>query len=397
MPSASEGSFSRTSRRPSRLLLISVTVLSAAWLAATLIATFASAVDDLSPRSMLSMMLWMFCLAVLWAGITWAAAAGLAAAVVSVAAGTAALEQAIFLILMAGVCAAHSCGGLRRSFVLLSVLWVGWYASHLQDLSNALFIFCSAVLLLMASYAIGSGIRRLMEKQEWTRRALYEAEKKHHDAVTAERKSLARDLHDIVAHDITVLAMQAEAAQLGQDEGRRERTLQMVRDSSRATLQDLRRIVEVLEEDGAVQTAGSARDRLLRVGEALEKFQEELEAVGVPTVTNAHGDWESVSLSVQRVVYRILQECSTNIIKYGARGGEDVLCTMTAEAAEDHVNLYIINQLPGETAIRRDASFSSHAGLRSIEDRARTFGGLVVAGPDESGCWSTKVLKLSKS
>lgn len=397
MPSAHEG-FSRSgSRRPSRLLLIAVTLLSAAWLAATLIATFASAVDDFSPRSMLSMMLWMFCLAVLWVGVTWAAAAGLAAAVVSVLGGAAALEQAIFLILMAGICAAHSRGEVRRSFLLLSVVWAGWYASHLRDSANALFIFCTALLLLVASYAIGSGIRRLSEKQERTRRALYDAEKRYQDAVAAERRSLARDLHDIVAHDITVLAMQVEAAQLSCDEDRRGRTLQMVRDSSRTTLQDLRRIVEVLEEEGAVQTAGSVRDRLLTVGEALEKFQGELEAVEIPTVTNLRGDWDSVSSSVQRVVYRILQECSTNVVKYGARGGKDVLCTMTAEAAGDHVNLYIINQLPEEPSPGRGASFSSQAGLRSIEDRARTFGGLVVAGPDESGCWTTKVLNLSKS
>ncbi|GGE71570.1 sensor histidine kinase [Nesterenkonia cremea] len=369
--------------------------MSAAWLAASIMAVWASG-DVLAPRSLLSISLLLVALSVLWLSVSAAAVVGLAAGVFSVVMGSAALEQAMFLVLMAGICAYFSRPPVRWVFLAAAGVWSAWYASHLHEVSAQIFVFGSMIVLLLGAYALGTGARRLREKQEQDRRELEAAERRHRESLAAERRSLARDLHDVVAHDITVIAMQAEMARLGQDDALIRRTMRRVGESSRATLEDLGRIVTVLSGDDTGHEGGSERGHRLTVVDGLEKFRLELESLGIRTRTLLSGSWEGVSPAVERSVYRILQECCTNVIKYGARGA-DAACTLSAEMTAEGIELCVTNSLPAQQRDERDIPFSSEEGLRNIRKRASEFGGRVEAGVTSPGTWKTRVSNLGRT
>ncbi|TFI19601.1 histidine kinase, partial [Micrococcus endophyticus] len=88
------------------------------------------------------------------------------------------------------------------------------------------------------------------------RRRIQEAEERARLAAERERRSLARDLHDVVAHNLTIISMQARTAQyLGTPEAAQS-VLAVVGDSAKDALVDLRRMLAILQEDGIVDPAG---------------------------------------------------------------------------------------------------------------------------------------------
>ena len=389
------GALLRQAMRPGRSLLAVITVMTSGWLAASVGAGWAAG-ELLPPRALLSITLMLLSLSVLWLSVTAAAAVGLAAGVVSLILGATALEQALFLILMGGICAYFSVPLIRWGFLVAATAWFAWYASLLHEPAARIFVFGSLVILLLGSYALGANASRLRQRQIRDQRELEAAERRHREALAAERRSLARDLHDVVAHDITVIAMQAEMARLGQDDELIRRTMGRVGDSSRATLEDLGRIVTVLSGDEEGQEHGSDAGHQLTVVDGLEKFRLELESLGVRTETVFSGIWEGVVPAVERSAYRILQECCTNVIKYGARGPTAV-CIIAAESTAEGIELCVTNSLPAREQGEHSSPFSSEAGLRNIRKRASEFGGRVEAGMTSLGTWETKVSNLGRT
>lgn len=377
--------------------------MTSGWLAASVGAGWAAG-ELLPPRALLSITLMLLSLSVLWLSVTAAAVVGLAAGAVSLSLGATALEQALFLILMGGICAYFSVPLIRWGFLGAATAWFAWYASLLHEPAARIFVFGSLVILLLGSYALGANASRLRQRQIQDQRELEAAERRHREAIAAERRSLARDLHDVVAHDITVIAMQAEMARLGQDDELIRRTMRRVGESSRATLEDLGRIVTVLSadaEDGDTGAEGGAEDgtdgsRQLTVAEGLEKFRLELESLGIRTQIHLSGSWDGVPPAVERSVYRILQECCTNVIKYGARG-PDAVCTLSAESTAEGIELCVRNSLPAQGRDEYSTPFSSEEGLRNIRKRAGEFGGRVEAGVTSPGIWETRVSNLGRT
>ena len=221
------------------------------------------------------------------------------------------------------------------------------------------------------------------------------AQERHRAAKAAERRSIARDLHDIVAHDITIIAMQSRAAQMKDtDEAYRE-AVGVIGDSSRAALNDLRRMLSVLKDENIVDdSAGplsSASELDVRVG--AEAFAEELRSLGITVHQSIQGDVGSLSRSVSSALYRMLQECTTNVAKFGGEGAE---CWIEMEVDGGHVTMCVRN-----TVLTPERSGSgwgdSGAGLLGVRDRAEAFGGVTEAGYDDAGRWRVCVtgVKLS--
>jgi len=135
-----------------------------------------------------------------------------------------------------------------------------------------------------------------------------EAEREAAAAVVDERARLARELHDIVSHNLSVVVLQAAGARAA---GAGERTLEKIERSGREALVEMRRLLGVLRDDD------TDRELAPQPGLAqLEQLAADVRAAGVPVDLHIEGDCDGLSAGVQLNVYRIVQEALTNVLKH---------------------------------------------------------------------------------
>nr|WP_246349244.1 histidine kinase [Nesterenkonia xinjiangensis] len=244
----------------------------------------------------------------------------------------------------------------------------------------------------MGSYGLGSAFRKVTNARLQSRRELEEVEAAHRESVAAERKSIARDLHDIVAHDITIIAMQSRAAQMTGTEDSYRTAVEVIGESSRAALQDLRRMLNLLQEDGALDDIPSSSATELDIRTGAATFCQQLRGLGFTVTYELDGDVAALSRSVHAALYRILQECTTNVARYAGHGQT---CWVLIWSGEEEAGLTVSNTVTSRgRAVSRWSS--SGAGLIGIRDRAAAFGGTARAGFDRKGHWVVTVQGLKK-
>ncbi|MBB4943450.1 signal transduction histidine kinase [Streptosporangium album] len=194
-----------------------------------------------------------------------------------------------------------------------------------------------------------------------------------------ERARIARELHDVVAHHISMVAVQAETARLavpGMPAAGAER-LSAIGDTARAALTEMRRLLGVLRED-----AGSdAKDRRpqpgLRLAELNELLDEARDASGTGTRLILRGPPVTLDPGVELAAYRIVQEALTNARRHARGAAVDVELHYT----DDALRLLIRDNGPGPSAA---ASAEGH-GLSGMRERAAAVGGELRTGPAIGG------------
>ena len=244
--------------------------------------------------------------------------------------------------------------------------------------------FLTLVLPLLAlAYSIAYFSRKIQAQREADRARMAELRRKQQEAVEAERKAIARDLHDIVAHDITVISMQAKAAEFSGDPVVAQAALKVIGATSKEALQDLRVMLNVLRSDGSatrvdgslVDSAGNAASSLeILIG--VEIFAERLVDLGHPTKTAADPRLSGLPQSAQAALYRILQESTTNIVKHADRKSE---CRIEALIDDGRVWLEVANKLPRDMAYEGLARSEHSSGIVGMTDRMAAFGGTLTA------------------
>lgn len=239
--------------------------------------------------------------------------------------------------------------------------------------------------LVAAAYFIAIFVRRFQEQREADRKRIEELRRKQREAVEAERKAIARDLHDIVAHDITVISMQAKAAGFSGDPAVAQAALKVIGATSKEALQDLRVLLNVLRSDGlATRVDGSIVDKAGNAASSLEIligveiFAERLVDLGHPTTTMADPKLAGLPQSAQAALYRVLQESTTNIVKHAER---DAPCRIEALIVGDRVWLEVANKLPGHVIDQGFDSGGHSSGIVGMSDRMAAFGGTLSAQP----------------
>lgn len=191
-------------------------------------------------------------------------------------------------------------------------------------------------------------------------------------AVAEERLRIARDLHDIVAHSLSVIAVQAEAAEAAlmmHPERAREPVL-AIRGSARDSLGDIRRMLQVLrtDDDSPVPTPGLA---------AVQALIAAARSAGVPVEFSGSIDAARPAV-VDLAAYRIVQESLTNVIRHAPGMPTSVSIRQTATGLE----LEIANQLP-KTPPR--PGHGAGLGLIGIRERVTALQGTLTIGPTGTG------------
>ena len=210
------------------------------------------------------------------------------------------------------------------------------------------------------------------ERAEQTREA--EAQRR----VSEERLRIARDLHDVVAHQISVISLNAGVASssLSSRPERAEEALGTIRVAARTVLGEIGDLLSVLRTDG-VGSSAAPQPGLGAVDDLVAEFR----AGGLDVRVRVEGSLAELPAAVDVVAYRVLQEALTNALKHGADGRAHVLVAVTPAAVE----LVVTNPvLPSEP--QRDGSPpSSGYGLLGLRERLSAVRGTIEAGPAAGG------------
>ncbi|MBN9613573.1 MAG: sensor histidine kinase [Actinobacteria bacterium] len=198
-------------------------------------------------------------------------------------------------------------------------------------------------------------------------------------AVALDRIGIARELHDVVAHHVSVMGIQAAAARrsLENDPARAAAALEVVEQSAHTAVEELRRLVHTLrtpEAEDASSTIGVAQ---------LSTLVAESQGVGVPTTLIVAGDSRPLPMLVNVALYRVVQEALTNVRKHAGRGASaEVRLRFGDRAIEVEVTDDGVRQT---LASSTGSAGRSGLGLRGMRERIGAVGGTVEAGRREQG------------
>jgi signal transduction histidine kinase len=192
-------------------------------------------------------------------------------------------------------------------------------------------------------------------------------------AVAAERARIARELHDVIAHSVSVMVIQAGAAeQLLEDTPERARgPLEAVQDTGRQTILELRRLLGILREDG--QELSLAPQPGLA---GLELLMEEMRLAGLSVQLRVEGQPGRLPPGIDLAAYRIIQEALTNTLRHAGPAHAEVLVRYQQHAVE----LEVLDDGHGPGP-NNGASGASGHGLVGMRERVALYGGTLEAGP----------------
>ncbi|MCP3424993.1 histidine kinase [Rothia sp. AR01] len=198
-------------------------------------------------------------------------------------------------------------------------------------------------------------------------------------AVTAERKRIAAELHDVVAHDLTIIAMQARVLDTATEPEDRLEARQAIGDASRQALKDMRRMLGILYGPDTAANVAEAEETTGGLRLRVHEFAGLLKAQGARVEVDMPADLE-VPRSLELTLIRIAQEATTNILKH-ALGTPSV--QYVVETGENSITLSVTNS----RAIRRaHTEFpSSGFGLVGLRERVTVYGGAIESGPTAEG------------
>jgi signal transduction histidine kinase len=198
-------------------------------------------------------------------------------------------------------------------------------------------------------------------------------------AVTEERLRLARELHDVVAHSISVIAVQsgvgAHVASTQPEEA--AKALAAIEATSRAALTELRRLLGVLRQEGEAQGALAPVPGLAD----LDRLLAEVAKAGLAVRLQVEGTPSTLPAGVDLSAYRIVQEALTNVVKHAGPARAQV----TIRYGDRALTVEVTDDGRGVAASTGDGQASVGHGLIGMRERVAVFGGDLEAGPRPAG------------
>lgn len=229
------------------------------------------------------------------------------------------------------------------------------------------------VIYITGALLVGRLVRHLASQAERLRQLNAELERQRDQearlAVATERLRIARELHDVVAHRIMLMVIQAEAGTetVDSDPATARAALLRIQEAGRQGLEDLRGLVRVLRSD-ADEVRQPDLDDLTALAGVLEE-------AGLDVDLERTGDLSVVPAAVQETAFRIVQEALTNVLKHSEAGVARVTVTASAvpDAPDAPGGLVVEVSDPGPAA--REGLREAGHGLTGMAERVATHGG----------------------
>jgi signal transduction histidine kinase len=274
-----------------------------------------------------------------------------------------------------------SAGILEVGVVLASVR----FAPASDGLLGSL-IFLSGLVLaaLLGGIALTTHGAYLASMIDRNRRLEYERDQQARLAAAAERTRIAREMHDIVAHSISVIIALADGAAASNGHGSNESTAAMrsVSDTARTALGEMRRLLGVLRDE-----TGSASELTPQPGlDELNDLVQKVRDAGLPVTLTVTGHPRTLTPTAEATVYRIIQEALTNILKH-ASGPTAV--TLVLDWSEHALCMEVTDNgaAAGNGESTQAAAAGVGHGLAGMSERLSMFAGSVAAGPLAGAGW----------
>jgi signal transduction histidine kinase len=194
-------------------------------------------------------------------------------------------------------------------------------------------------------------------------------------AVAEERTRVARELHDVVAHAVSVMVVQAGAGQrlVGVDDARAREALGAIGDSGRQALLELRRLLTVLrgDESGELEPQPGLAE--------LDALAERIGQAGLTVTVHREGHPLALSPGLDLTAYRIVQEALTNVVRHAGASTAEVVLRFLGDAVEVQIDD------DGMGAEQTFGGVGAGSGLVGMRERAASCGGTVQAGRRADG------------
>jgi signal transduction histidine kinase len=255
--------------------------------------------------------------------------------------------------------------------VALAVLWT---SVAIKSTENAARDIISIAVLVTTSFAIGRAFRgRELSLVASTERAAvleHEREEDVRRAASEERGRIARELHDVIAHSVTVMVVQAGAADqiIEQDPARARQSLVAIQDTGRQALTDLRRLLGLVRDEDTVRLAPQPGLQ------ELDALVDEIRKAGVSIDVEIRGTPRHLPAGVDLSAFRILQEALTNVLKHAG----DAQAHVVVAYAPNAIELEVVDDGRAQT--------TGHGhGLVGMQERVMLYGGTLQAGPADHG------------
>ena len=263
---------------------------------------------------------------------------------------------------------------LATGTVLIGVMVVGVFA---EDTDLPPIAVVGNVIVFATAWLLGDSLRNrrayLAEVEARVERAEADRIAAVERAARDERTRIARDLHDVVAHAVSVMVVQAGAARrvLDRDPAGASDALLQVETTGREALQELRSVLGVLRVGDGASTEPQP------TGAQVTDLVDRVRAAGLDVDLHVEGDPGTLPPSVGITVFRVVQESLTNVVKHAGPARADV----HLEIGTEHVDVQVVDDGRGPAA-RDGGSGQGHIGMR---ERVETFGGDLDVGPRPGG------------
>lgn len=229
------------------------------------------------------------------------------------------------------------------------------------------------------TFALGDAARSrrayVTAVEERARRAEESREEETRRRVAEDRLSVARDLHDVIAHHIAVINVQANVANhlLDRDPDAAADALSHVRRSAQTVLSELGTVLSVLRQPAETSAPTDPTPNLERLPELVASFR----AIGLPVTVTETGPATPFDPSVGLVAYRVVQESLTNVHKHAPGAAT----TVRLERDDDGLRIDVVNAPGRSVAPQPGVGY----GLVGMRERVIAMGGTVEAGPTPGG------------
>jgi signal transduction histidine kinase len=266
---------------------------------------------------------------------------------------------------------------VRESAVALALAIGGIWTAVASQSTHGQSDFAFTLVVISAGWLVGRGmhgrVSQASELAERTARLEREAAAERVAAVEEERRRIARDLHDVIAHSVSVMVVQAGAAEeiFDRDPPGVLEPIRAVQETGRAALVEISRLLGLLRDDSA-ELGLTPQPRLEELPELLRRTR----AAGLPVELRIEGTPRPLPLGVDLSIYRIAQEALTNVRKHSV----DSRAIVVLRYGKDRVELSVENN--GRTT--HEGHRGGH-GLIGMRERVAVFGGSLDAGPRPNG------------
>jgi signal transduction histidine kinase len=267
----------------------------------------------------------------------------------------------------------------RRAFAALPLMFLGICGVNLGTTATTSdYLFPSAVVLI--SWLCGRALRARALLTEELHEAAIRAEEAHageaQRATAEERRRIAREMHDVVAHSVSVMVVQAGGARriIARDPDRAAEAAAQIEYTGRAALVEMRRLLGLLHAGEGEAGALAPQPSLAELDALVERSR----AAGLPVEVRVLGDRRPLPAGIDLAAYRIVQEALTNALKHAGATPTEVHLRW----GEDELELEILDS--GGTVAPRNGTGGGH-GLVGMAERVRLYGGELEAGPRPAG------------